>query len=63
MDMIIQFFEGKEWFHWITAIIAAASVFVASTPTPKEGSFLSKAYKAIEFLSLTFGKAKDKGEK
>lgn len=62
MDIITSFVEGQAWFNWATAVIAAASVFVASTPTPKEGSILAKVYKVIDFLSLNVGKAKDKGD-
>jgi|TARA_B100001093_G_C26121304_1_gene715045 hypothetical protein len=63
MDAITQFIEGQAWFNWATAVIAAASAFAASTPTPKEGSWLSKVYKVVDFLSVNFGKAKDKGDK
>lgn len=62
MDIITSFVEGQAWFNWATAVIAAASTFAASTPTPKEGSLLAKAYKVIDFLSVNFGKAKDKGD-
>lgn len=62
MDIITSFVEDQAWFNWLTAIIAAASVFAASTPTPKEGSIFAKLYKVIDFLSVNFGKAKDKGD-
>lgn len=48
-------------FNWVTAVIAAASVFAASTPTPQEGTFLSKLYKIVDLLAINIGKAKDKG--
>jgi hypothetical protein len=63
MDIITSFVEGQAWFNWATAVIAAASIFAASTPTPKEGSILAKVYKVIDFLSINIGKAKEKGEK
>ena len=63
MDIITSFVEGQAWFNWATAVIAAASIFAASTPTPKEGSILAKVYKVIDFLSVNIGKAKEKGEK
>ena len=63
MEVLISFVEGQAWFNWATAIIAAASAFAASTPTPKEGTFLSKLYKVLDFLSVNIGKAKDKGDK
>lgn len=62
MEIIKQFVEGTDWFNWVTAIIAAASAFAASTPTPKEGTFLAKLYMVIDFLSVNIGKAKDKGQ-
>jgi hypothetical protein len=62
MDIITSFVEGQAWFNWATAVIAAASAFAASTPTPKEGSILAKVYKVIDFLSVNVGKAKDKGD-
>lgn len=61
MEIIQQFVEGQAWFNWVTAIVAAASAFAASTPTPKEGTVLAKVYKVIDFLSVNIGKAKDKG--
>lgn len=63
MDILTSFVEGQAWFNWATAIIAAASTFAASTPTPKEGTILAKVYKVIDFLSVNIGKAKDKGDK
>jgi len=63
MDIITSFVEGQAWFNWATAVIAAASTFAASTPTPKEGTFLAKVYKIIDFLSVNIGKAKEKGDK
>jgi len=63
MDILTSFVEGQAWFNWATAIVAAASTFAASTPTPKEGTILAKVYKVIDFLSVNIGKAKDKGDK
>tara|TARA_R110002074_G_scaffold327532_2_gene497986 strand:+ start:131 stop:271 length:141 start_codon:yes stop_codon:yes gene_type:complete len=45
---------------WVTAIIAIASLVAAVTPTPQGDEFLAKLYKAIDFLALNIGKAKDK---
>ena len=47
-------------FMWVTAIIAIASVVAAVTPTPQGDKLLAKLYKAIDFLALNVGKAKDK---
>ena len=47
-------------FMWVTAIIAIASVGAAVTPTPQGDKLLAKLYKAIDFLALNIGKAKDK---
>ena len=62
MDMILEFISDKPWFGLIAAIIAAAAAFCAATPTPKEGTWLSKAYKLIEVLAFNIGKAKAKAE-
>ena len=56
--MILEFISDKPWFGLIAAIIAAAAAFCAATPTPKPGTWISKAYTAIEFLALNIGKAK-----
>jgi len=45
------------------AVIAAAATVVGGTKTPVPGSILAKIYKMIEWASLTFGKAKDTGER
>jgi hypothetical protein len=47
-------------FGAITAIIAAASAIAALTPTPKDDTFIGKAYKIIDWLALNVFKAKDK---
>ena len=62
MDMILEFISDKPWFGLVAAIIAAAAAFCAATPTPKEGSWVSKVYKVVEFLALNIGKAKAKAE-
>jgi hypothetical protein len=40
-------------FGALTAIIAAASAIAALTPTPKDDTFIGKAYKIIDWLALT----------
>ena len=60
--MILEFISDKPWFGLIAAVIAAAAAFCAATPTPKEGSCVSKIYKVVEFLALNIGKAKAKAE-
>ena len=62
MDMILEFISDKPWFGLIAAIIAAAAAFCTATPTPKEGTWVSKIYKCVEFLALNIGKAKAKAE-
>ena len=47
-------------FMWVTEIIAIASLVAAVTPTPQGDKLLAKLYKAIDFLALNVGKAKDK---
>jgi len=61
MDSIIEFLKENVWFNVFTALVALASAVAAATPTPKEGSKLSKAYKLIDWLAINLGKAKDKG--
>ena len=58
--MILDFISEKPWFGLVAAIIAAAAAFCAATPTPKEGTWVSKVYKAVEFLAFNIGKAKAK---
>tara|TARA_R110002020_G_scaffold150847_5_gene327723 strand:+ start:387 stop:689 length:303 start_codon:yes stop_codon:yes gene_type:complete len=58
MDMILEFISDKPWFGLVAAIIAAAAAFCAATPTPKEGSWVSKVYKVVELLAFNIGKAK-----
>jgi len=50
------------WFALIGAIISSASAIAAVTPTPKQGTVLSKAYKIIDILALNIGKAKQTGK-
>jgi|TARA_R110000751_G_scaffold87980_1_gene174129 hypothetical protein len=47
----------------VTGIITVASLLIAGTRTPPPDTFLGKAYKLLEFLSLTIGKAKQTGNK
>ena len=47
----------------ILGIVVVASVVVGGTKTPDRDSWLGKAYKVLEWASLTFGKAKETGEK
>jgi hypothetical protein len=59
--MINYIIENKEQlFGVVTAVIAAASAIAALTPTPKDDSFISKAYKVVDWLALNVFKAKDK---
>jgi hypothetical protein len=59
--MIDYILENKEQlFGVVTAIIAAASAIAALTPTPKDDTFIGKAYKIVDWLALNVFKAKDK---
>jgi|TARA_A200000159_G_scaffold31168_1_gene27703 hypothetical protein len=59
--MINYIIENKEQlFGVVTAVIAAASAIAALTPTPKDDTFIGKAYKVIDWLALNVFKAKDK---
>ena len=52
-----------EIIEMVMGFIVVASVVVAGPKTPDPDSWLGKAYKVIEWASLTFGKAKQPGEK
>ena len=41
------------------ALIAVASVFTASTKTPRDDEFLGKLYRIVEVLALNVGRAKE----
>ena len=65
MEFITSFIES--YGNYITAIISAASIIAAVTPTPKDDeavstakSYVAKAYKLIDFLALNILRAKDK---
>jgi len=58
IDYILTNKDGL--FGALTAIIAAASAIAALTPTPKDDTFIGKAYKIIDWLALNVFKAKDK---
>ena len=45
----------------LTGIVTIASIIVAGTRTPSSDTVMGKIYKAVEFFSLTIGKAKEKG--
>jgi hypothetical protein len=60
MDSILQLFQDNPWFGVVTAFVAFASALAAATPTPREGTFLSKVYKTIDWAALNIGKAKQK---
>ena len=47
----------------VMGIVVVASVIVAGTKTPAPNSVLGKIYKVVEWASLTFGKAKQTGDK
>ena len=47
----------------VLGVVVVASVIVGGTKTPDPDSWLGKAYKLLECASLTFGKAKETGEK
>ena len=46
----------------VTGVITIASLIIAGTKTPDPDTVLGKIYKAVEFLSLTIGKAKEPGK-
>ena len=59
--MINYIVENKEQlFGVVTSVIAAASAIAALTPTPKDDTFIGKAYKVINWLALNVFNAKSK---
>lgn len=50
----------NEYLEVALAIHAAASAITALTPTPKDDTFVRKAYKVIEFAALVIGRAKQR---
>jgi hypothetical protein len=45
----------------LTAIVTGASALAALTPTPKDDTFMGKAYKVVDWLAFNVGKAKETG--
>lgn len=62
MEQLIAFVQDEVWFNWVTAIIAAAAVITAATPTPEKGTPLSYVYWIVDFLAINIAKAKDTGD-
>ena len=61
MEMINYLLENKEELLKLAAsVVALASVVAALTPTPKDDTWVGKAYKIVDWLALNGGKAKDK---
>jgi hypothetical protein len=50
-------------FGTLLGIISIASLFISGTKTPAPDTFVGKLYRGVEYLALTFGKAKDTGTK
>ena len=48
-------------FGGVLGVVAAASLVINGTNTPDPSSLMGRAYKIIEWLSLTFGRAKQTG--
>ena len=47
----------------VMGIVVVASVIVAGTKPPDPNTVMGKIYKVVEWASLTFGKAKQTGDK
>ena len=47
----------------VMGIVVVASVIVAGTKTPDPNTVMGKIYKVVEWASLTFGNAKQTGDK
>jgi hypothetical protein len=62
INIIERVWEARDLIMQIAGmLVVAASVVVAGTSTPAPTSALGRIYKLIEWTSLNFGKAKDKG--
>jgi hypothetical protein len=62
METLLKYIQEQPWAGVVFAVISLASAIAAITPTPKEGTFLAKLYKVIDFLALNVGHAKSKGD-
>ena len=63
METVTLLFENVEVLIVIvTGIITLASLITAGTKTPDPDTKLGKAYKVVEWLSLTIGRAKENGK-
>lgn len=64
-DLVLRIWDMlPPWAALVLTILMAAhpvaSIIVALTPTPMDDNILGKAYKILEWVSLTVGKAKQK---
>lgn len=62
MEVLLQLFQNQPWFGVFTAAVTLASAIAAITPTPAEGTLLSKVYKLVDLLAINIGKAKETGK-
>jgi hypothetical protein len=62
LQLITSVLQNSPYLSIFTAVVTLASAIAASTPTPKKGSVLGKAYRIVDILALNIGKAKDKGQ-
>ena len=61
MNIVTYLVENKDELIAIaSSVVALASLIAAITPTPKDDSWVGKAYKIVDWLALNVGKAKDK---
>lgn len=51
---------ARDYLETALAVHAAASAITALTPTPKDDTFVRKAYRVIEILGLVIGRAKQR---
>ena len=49
-------------FAIVTAVVTLASLIASLTPTPKDDKLVGKLYKAVDFLAINVGRAKETGD-
>ena len=64
METILQWVGNNHeaLFAIATAVVTLASLIASLTPTPKDDNWVGKLYKAVDFLAINVGRAKETGD-